>query len=173
MIILTPAGQVTLVFLVAAGLHVLPAAAGLHLLPSRLHRRQQRALGGGARHLLHVQLGLLDVSLSFDPPPSLTTLIHLRIFKTDTPEPSNLVLLCSFCRVCSCMQVIAHPLLIHVSSGIQVIPFLIKTHNLAYIALQTSDAAQGGDGQEGRHVEHHVCATDAADVALVNVRACE
>ena len=63
MIILTPAGQVTLVFLVAAGLHVLPAAAGLHLLPSRLHRRQQRALGGGARHLLHVQLGLLDVSL--------------------------------------------------------------------------------------------------------------
>lgn len=71
------------------------------------------------------------------------------------------------------MQVIAHPLLIHVSSGIQVILFLIKTHNLAYIALQTSDAAQGGDGQEGRHVEHDVCAPHAADVALVNVRACE
>lgn len=35
--------------------------------------------------------------------------------------------------------------------------------------MQTSDAAQGGDGQEGRHVEHHVCACDAADVALVNV----
>jgi hypothetical protein len=44
---------------------------------------------------------------------------------------------------------------------------------LAYIAMQTSDAAQGGDGQEGRHVEHHVCAPDAADVALVNVRASE
>ena len=39
------------------------------------------------------------------------------------------------------------------------------------IAMQTSDAAQGGDGQEGRHVEHHVCASDAADVALLNVRA--
>lgn len=62
-----PVHPVTLIFPVdrcIAGLHVLPAAAGLHLLPRRLHRRQQRALGGGARHLLHVQPGLLDVSLT-------------------------------------------------------------------------------------------------------------